>query len=106
PQLIKLGRANDEIVTKIKYQLEFEEYPETSEEGVACIYNVTGMNIEKAKEIFDLKNIQYLYKDGTVRESVYCPFLQTKVYKETQKCNSIKMCQFVAPELASMTHSS
>ncbi|CAG8776879.1 25083_t:CDS:2 [Gigaspora rosea] len=106
PQLIKLGKANAEIVTKIKYRLEFEEYPETLEDGVTCIYNITGMDIEKAKKIFDLKNIQYSYKDGIVYESIYCPFLQTKVYKETQNCNSIKMCQFAAPELVSMTHSS
>ncbi|RIB01402.1 hypothetical protein C2G38_2230968, partial [Gigaspora rosea] len=39
PQLIKLGKANVEIVTKVKYRVEFEEYPETSEGEVACIYN-------------------------------------------------------------------
>ncbi|CAG8622903.1 23645_t:CDS:10 [Gigaspora margarita] len=104
PRLIKLGKANSEIVAKIKYRLEFEEYPETSEDGVACVYNVTGMDPEKALEIFDLKNIQYLYKEGTTRESVYCPFLNTKVYKETRTCRSIKMCQFAAPELLKMTH--
>ncbi|RIB00812.1 hypothetical protein C2G38_2232869 [Gigaspora rosea] len=63
PQLIKLGKANVEIVTKVKYLFEFEEYPETSEGVVACIYNVTGMDPNKALEIFDLKNIQYFYKE-------------------------------------------
>lgn len=92
PQLIKLGKANAEIVTKVKYRLEFEEYPETSEGGVACIYNITGMDPNKALEIFDLKNIQYSYKEGTSRESIYCPFLKTKAYKETRTCRSIKMC--------------
>ncbi|CAG8607415.1 23598_t:CDS:2, partial [Gigaspora rosea] len=57
-----------EIVTKIKYRLEFEEYPETSENGVACVYNVA-------------------------------------VYKETRTCG-IKICQFGAPELVTMTHTS
>ncbi|RIB13437.1 hypothetical protein C2G38_2144552 [Gigaspora rosea] len=104
PQLIKLGKASAEIVTKIKYRLEFEEYLETSEVGVACIYNVTGMDPEKAFEIFDLKNIQYSYKDETTRESVYCPFLNANVYKETRTCRSIKMCQFVAPELLTITY--
>ncbi|CAG8470824.1 14953_t:CDS:2 [Gigaspora rosea] len=106
PQLIKLGKASAEIVTKIKYRLEFEEYLETSEVGVACIYNVTGMDPEKAFEIFDLKNIQYSYKDETTRESVYCPFLNANVYKETRTCRSIKMCQFVAPELLTITYTS
>ncbi|CAG8481829.1 22666_t:CDS:2, partial [Racocetra persica] len=104
--LIKLGKAKSEIVNKIKYRLEFEEYPETSENGVACVYNVAGMDTEKALEIFDLKNIQYAYKDGTTRESVYCPFLKTKVYKETRTCRGIKICQFAAPELVAMTHTS
>ncbi|CAG8854709.1 33536_t:CDS:2, partial [Gigaspora margarita] len=101
-----MGKANAEIVTKVKYRLEFEEYPETSEGGVACIYNVTGMDPNKALEIFDLKNIQYSYKEGTSRESIYCPFLKTKVYKETRTCRGIKICQFAAPELATMTHTS
>ncbi|CAG8552383.1 6335_t:CDS:2 [Gigaspora rosea] len=104
PLLIKLGRAKLEIITKIKYQLEFEEYPETSENGVACVYNVAGMDTEKVLEIFDLKNIQYAYKDGTTCKSVYCPFLNTKVYKETRTCCGIKICQFAASELVTMTH--
>ncbi|CAG8839102.1 14136_t:CDS:2, partial [Gigaspora margarita] len=70
------GKASTEIVTKIKYHLEFEENPETSKDGVVCIYNVTGMDPEKALEIFDLKNIH------------------------------IKMCQFAASELLTMTHMS
>ncbi|CAG8740913.1 3395_t:CDS:10, partial [Gigaspora margarita] len=103
---IMLSRANVEIVSKIKYRLEFEEYPETSKDGVACVYNVAGMDTEKALEIFDLKNIQYAYKDGITRESVYCHFLKTKVYKETRTCRGIKICQFAAPELTTMTHTS
>ncbi|CAG8522799.1 18504_t:CDS:10, partial [Racocetra persica] len=104
PRLVKLGRANVEIVSKIKYRLEFEEYLETSEDGVACVYNVASMDTEKALEIFDLKNIQYSYKDGTTHESVFCPFLNTKVYKETRTCRGVKICQFAAPELTTMTH--
>ncbi|CAG8847611.1 26497_t:CDS:1, partial [Gigaspora margarita] len=99
-----MGKASIEIVTKVKYCLEFEEYPETSEGDVACIYNVTGMDPNKACKIFDLKNIQYSYKKGTTRESIYCPFLKTKVYKEIRTCCSIKMCQFPISELATMTH--
>ncbi|CAG8692986.1 33977_t:CDS:2, partial [Gigaspora margarita] len=101
-----IGRAKTEIVVKIKHRLEFEEYPETSEDGVAYIYNVAGMDTEKALEIFDLKNIQYSYKDRTTRKSVYCLFLTTKVYKETRTCRGIKMCQFAAPELVTMMHTS
>ncbi|CAG8839365.1 37065_t:CDS:2, partial [Racocetra persica] len=104
PQLIKLGKTNTEIVTKVKYRLEFEEYLKTSEGRVACIYNVNGMDSNKALEIFDLKNIQYSYKEETTRKSIYCPFLNTKVYKETRTCCSIKMCQFAAPELVTMTY--
>ncbi|CAG8779611.1 17622_t:CDS:2, partial [Racocetra persica] len=106
PRLTKLGKSNAEIMAKVKYHLEFEEYPETSDDGVACIYNVASMDPEKALEIFDLKNIQYSYKEGTARESVYCPFLKTKVYKETRACYSIKICQFAASELVTMTHTS
>ncbi|CAG8690501.1 10930_t:CDS:2 [Racocetra persica] len=54
----------------------------------------------------DTQDPENPFMDGTVRESVYCPFLQTKVYKEIRKCNSIKMCQFTAAKLVSMTHSS
>ncbi|CAG8730576.1 17924_t:CDS:2, partial [Racocetra persica] len=106
PRLTKLGKSNAEIVAKVKYRLEFEEYPETSDNRVACIYNVAGMDPEKALEIFDLKNIQYSYKEGTARKSVYCPFLKIKVYKKTQACRSIKICQFAASELVTMIHTS
>ncbi|CAG8849956.1 20354_t:CDS:2, partial [Gigaspora margarita] len=83
----------------VKYQLEFEEYPETAPDGVACIYNIAGMDPEKVYKIFDLKNIQYSYKDGTTCDNVHCSFLNTKVYKETRLCHRVKFCQFISPEL-------
>ncbi|CAG8507798.1 29036_t:CDS:2 [Gigaspora margarita] len=64
------------------------------------------MDPEKALEIFDLKNIQYSYNEGTTRENVYCPFLNTKVYKETRTCCSIKMCQFAVSELLTIMYTS
>ncbi|CAG8768273.1 26171_t:CDS:2, partial [Gigaspora rosea] len=36
---------------------EIDKYPETSKNGVVCVYNVAGMDTEKALEIFDLTNI-------------------------------------------------
>ncbi|CAG8679855.1 2247_t:CDS:2, partial [Cetraspora pellucida] len=84
------SRGNKETAGRVKYRLEFEEYPETASDGVACIYNVAGMDLKKANEIFDLKNIQYSYKDGTSHNEVYCSFLNTKVYKETRSCCGVK----------------
>ncbi|RIB25730.1 hypothetical protein C2G38_2138644 [Gigaspora rosea] len=64
-EIIQLGsRGNTETAGQVKYRLEFEEYPETAPDVVACIYNIAGMDPEKACEIFDLKNIQYSYKDA------------------------------------------
>ncbi|CAG8508273.1 35704_t:CDS:2, partial [Racocetra persica] len=104
PKLIKLGRAKREIVAKIKYWLKFEEYPETSEDRVVYVYNIVGIDTKKAFEIFNLKNIQYAYKDETTHESIYCSFLKTKVYKETRTCCGVKMCQVVVSELVAIKH--
>ncbi|CAG8790274.1 17255_t:CDS:2, partial [Gigaspora rosea] len=104
-EIIQLGSCgNTETAGRVKYRLEFEEYPETAPDGVACIYNIAGMDPEKACEIFDLKNIQYSYKDGTTRDNVHCSFLNTKVYKETRSCRGVKYCQFISPELKNASH--
>lgn len=104
-EIIQLGsRGNKKTAGWVKYRLEFEEYPETAPDRVACIYNIAGMDPEKACEIFDLKNIQYSYKDGTTRDNVYCSFLNTKVYKETRSCRGVKFCQFISPELKNASH--
>ncbi|CAG8836761.1 17771_t:CDS:2, partial [Racocetra persica] len=65
-EIIKLGNhSSKEIAGQVKYRLEFEEYSETAPDSIACIYNISGINPKKACEIFDLKNIQYSYKEGT-----------------------------------------
>ncbi|RIB22191.1 hypothetical protein C2G38_2174627 [Gigaspora rosea] len=81
-----------------------QKYLETAPDGVACIYNIASIDPEKACEIFDLKNIQYSYKDGTTHNNVHCSFLNTKVYKETRSCCGIKFCQFISPELKNISH--
>ncbi|CAG8831443.1 15414_t:CDS:2, partial [Racocetra persica] len=71
-EIIKLGsHSSKEIARQVKYRLEFEEYPETASDSIACIYNVSGIDPEKAREIFDLKNIQYSYKEGTTHDNIY-----------------------------------
>ncbi|CAG8682156.1 30803_t:CDS:2, partial [Racocetra persica] len=82
-KIIKLeNHSSKEIAERVKYQLEFEEYSETAPDGVACIYNVSGLDLEIAHEIFDLKNIQYSYKEST----------------------TLKFCQYILPEIKNTSH--
>ncbi|CAG8820130.1 1976_t:CDS:1, partial [Gigaspora rosea] len=60
-----MGKASIEIVIIVKYRLGFKKYLETSEGSVACIYNITSMDPNRALEILEIKNIQYSYKEGT-----------------------------------------
>ena len=88
------------IVNDIEFHLEFQEYPRTSEEGVAYVYNVSAFDHEKTKEFFSLKNIQYAVdsKSGTTYE-FECGFLGMKAMKNMRKCHGVKMCSHSAEEL-------
>ena len=44
-------------VEALKYFLEFQGYPITSQNGTASIYNVSGWDIKEAMNIFKLYNI-------------------------------------------------
>ena len=93
--------------TEIRYYLEFQEYPNTSETGFASVYNVSGWNEDEAQKAFLMTNIQYSYRgNGTTRTVKNCDFLSGfEVIKEERQCLSVKMCEFASKEL-NMSHTS
>ncbi|CAG8737845.1 5413_t:CDS:2, partial [Racocetra persica] len=55
-EIIQLGsRGNKETAEQVKYRLEFEEYPKTALDGVACIYNIAGMDLKKEYDRYERK---------------------------------------------------
>ncbi|CAI2193689.1 7859_t:CDS:2, partial [Funneliformis geosporum] len=57
----------------IEYYFEFNEYPRTSEIGVATVYNIDGWDISKIKNIFKLRNVQYSLGDPRKMSSLEVP---------------------------------
>ncbi|RHZ53391.1 hypothetical protein Glove_442g8 [Diversispora epigaea] len=58
----------EEVTSDIRYYLEFQEYPNSSETGFASVYNVSEWDENNAKEAFSMRNIQYSYGgNGTIR---------------------------------------
>ncbi|PKY51330.1 hypothetical protein RhiirA4_546495 [Rhizophagus irregularis] len=90
------------VVNDIEFHLELQEYPRTSEDGVAYVYSVSAFDHKKAREFFSLKNIQYAMdsKSGTAYE-FECGFLGIKAMKNMRKCHGVKMCSHSAEELNS-----
>ncbi|RGB21550.1 hypothetical protein C1646_777739 [Rhizophagus diaphanus] len=69
---------NEELVeenltaSEIRYYLEFQEYPNTSETGFASIFNISGWDEDEERKAFALTNIQYSYGgNGTIRTCQY-----------------------------------
>jgi len=91
-------------VETLRYFLEFQEYPVTSQHGTASIYNVSGWDINEAMDIFKLHNIQYsLGNPGKISE-VCCKLLGVKCCMEQRTCQGIKICKFASPSLIENTH--
>lgn len=86
----------------LEFHLELQEYPRSSEEGVAYIYNVSALGHEEARNYFSLKNIQYVVdsKSGSMYEFEY-GFLRITSTKNMRKCHEVKMCPHSAKELDS-----
>ncbi|CAB4430515.1 unnamed protein product [Rhizophagus irregularis] len=74
------------VINDIEFHLELQEYPRTSDEGVACVYNVSALDQEKSRNYFSLKNLQYAVDSVT---------------KNMRKCHGVKMCSHSAEELNS-----
>jgi hypothetical protein len=91
-------------VETLNYFLEFQEYPITSENGTATIYNVSGWNTDDAKKTFKLHNIQYSIGNPGKISEVYCKFLGVKCCVEQRTCQGIKICKFASPSLLENTH--
>ena len=89
------------MVSEVHYYLEFQEYPNTSENGFASVYNVSGWDEKEAREAYAMSNIQYSYgSNGTIRVIKNCDFFSgLKVIKEQRQCLSVKMCEFASKEL-------
>ncbi|CAB5188576.1 unnamed protein product [Rhizophagus irregularis] len=87
--------------SEIRYYLEFQEYPNTSETGFASIFNVSGWDENEARKAFALTNIQYSYGgNGTIRTVKNCEFFPNiSVIKEQRECLSVKVCQYASKEL-------
>ncbi|CAB4479109.1 unnamed protein product [Rhizophagus irregularis] len=96
--LIKMRENNSDS------ENELEKYPETSSEGVATVYNVTGW--KNHTDAFS--DIQYSTNgSGGTTNIQECPFFGgIPVKKNQRKCQGIKFCQFTDPELVNQEHCS
>ncbi|RGB22286.1 hypothetical protein C1646_776352 [Rhizophagus diaphanus] len=72
--------------SEIRYYLEFQEYPNTSETGFASVYNVSGWDEDEMRKAFSMTNIQYSYRG-------------IQVSKEQRQCLGVKVCEFASKEL-------
>ncbi|RGB22076.1 hypothetical protein C1646_678098 [Rhizophagus diaphanus] len=105
-QIAKFGQKL--IASEVRYYIEFQEYPNTSETGFASIYNVSGWDENEARKAFSMTNIQYSYGgNGTIRTVKNCDFFPGfEVSKEERKCLGVKMCEFASKELLDVSHTS
>ncbi|GBC22818.2 hypothetical protein GLOIN_2v1773466 [Rhizophagus irregularis DAOM 181602=DAOM 197198] len=80
------------------------EYPETSPNGVATIYNITGWK----NHMDAFSDIQYSTNgaggSANIKEGPF--FGGISVKKDTRKCQGIKYCQFSNPEIINQEHCS
>ncbi|RGB31009.1 hypothetical protein C1646_671247 [Rhizophagus diaphanus] len=90
------------VMKDFEFHLELQEYPRTSKEGVAYIYNVSALGHEEARNYFSFINIQYVVdnKSGSMYEFEY-GFLRITATKNMRKCHGVKMCSHSAKELDS-----
>jgi hypothetical protein len=89
----------------LKYYLEFQEYPCTSETGTASVYNLSGWNPSEAKETFKLHNIQYAIGNPGKIWEIFCHFLGVQCKVEQRTCKGVKMCKLADPVLLENKHS-
>ncbi|RGB25402.1 hypothetical protein C1646_771773 [Rhizophagus diaphanus] len=81
------------IVNDIEFHLKLQEYPRTSEDEVAYVYSVSAFDHKKAREFFNLKNIQYVMDNKSKMAYEFeCGFLGIKAIKNMRKCHEVKMC--------------
>jgi len=91
-------------VSRVIYTTVPVEYPDTSPEGVATVYNIAGW-----KNYADaFTDIQYSTNgSGGATHIQECPFFGgIPVKKNDRKCQGIKYCQFTSPELINQEHCS
>ncbi|RGB24156.1 hypothetical protein C1646_773484 [Rhizophagus diaphanus] len=69
------------VVNDIEFHLELQEYPRTSEDGVAYVYSVSAFDHKKAREFFSLKNIQYAMDSKKLNSSHDSVNFETNTYK-------------------------
>ncbi|CAG8667545.1 324_t:CDS:2 [Cetraspora pellucida] len=90
-----------ELASKIVYHtLTPIEYPETSLEGVAYVYNVEGWD----EPLAAFKDIQYSIGKPGGEYKVMCSYLGVEVKCEIQTCQGSKLCEFAANELHNQAH--
>ncbi|CAG8663535.1 10229_t:CDS:10, partial [Racocetra persica] len=83
-------------INKIQHSLIPIEYPPTSSEGIAIIYNISKWNDY---------NIQYNMGDGGGNKIIEYEYLGCKVNKSVRMCTGAKVCEFVSSELKETQHS-
>ncbi|KAF0341943.1 hypothetical protein F8M41_016170 [Gigaspora margarita] len=79
------------------------EYPPTSEDGIAIVYNIEAWN--NNSEAF-MSNIQYKLGRpcGGGDNSTYCPFLESSVKKSYYTCQGVKICENLNLEIKNRSH--
>ncbi|CAG8581517.1 11061_t:CDS:2, partial [Scutellospora calospora] len=82
-------------ISEIRYSPISIEYPSTSLEGIATIYNVSE---------WDDFNSAFSDVSSGGKKLVECEFLGCKVYKSVRICTGAKICEFASDELRNATH--
>ncbi|CAB4408423.1 unnamed protein product [Rhizophagus irregularis] len=88
-------------VSEIIYSAFPVEYPKTSPQGVATIFNVSGWSNPMAC----FNDIQYsIYGSGGSITIKDCPFFGVSVKKDVRKCQGIKHCSFADADFLKEQH--
>ncbi|KAI9103440.1 hypothetical protein DFS34DRAFT_646873 [Phlyctochytrium arcticum] len=90
------------LVEKIIYAHEPIEYPPTSENGIAILYDINGWKTTTAA----FSDIQYPIGNPGGQTEVFCYFLNAQVTKSYRTCKGVKMCEHISEDIRQITHSS
>ncbi|CAG8561079.1 4863_t:CDS:2 [Gigaspora margarita] len=87
-------------INEIQYSPIPIEYPPTSLEGTAIIYNISGWNDYNTA----FSDVQYNMGDIGGKKNYRCEFLGCKVNKSVRICTGAKVCEFVSSKSKETQH--
>ncbi|PYH94320.1 hypothetical protein BO71DRAFT_379675, partial [Aspergillus ellipticus CBS 707.79] len=88
----RLTSSNDDALsaTEFTYTECLPDYPQTSQSGHCYVINYQNHSCPPVDP----------------REQIWCQFLKTYVLKINLRCSGVKVCEYLNPELKSLSHSS